>query len=104
MLALGAVLLLVGLLMFGAIAAMLGLILRAALFVVLLPFRLVFAIVPMFIVGVVLFCVFGALLLVGGGLLVGLLAMLASLAFPVLLVAGVIWLFVHLLKRPAVVA
>jgi hypothetical protein len=88
----------------GIVIGSLALLIRGVLWLVLLPFRLLFglAIVPFILGGIALtvlvvvgFAVFGALFVTAGVLL----AAAISLLLPVALVAGVIWLIAKLAHR-----
>jgi hypothetical protein len=80
----------------GFVFAFVALLLRAALFLVLLPFRLLFGAVSLVLV--LPFLILGGVLLFVGALF----AILTPL-LPLLFVVGVIWAAVHLTRRPRVV-
>jgi hypothetical protein len=98
----------ISLLLFGAVLAVVGLVLKCVLWIVLLPIRLVFYILLLpllllkFAIGGVLVLAFGPILAVGAVL--GLIAFVAALIvplLPLLIVAGLVWLVVRA-SRPAV--
>ena len=94
-----------------AILGSVWLILRATLWLVLLPLRLVFAIIalPLLLLKVLIFSivavVFLALIAAGGALvmagLVGFLLAVVLPLVPILLVGTVVWLVVKMVRRPA---
>ncbi len=92
----------------GVVLGTLALVVRAVLWVVFFPIRLLFSLValPFLLGGLALFVLFvvGASLL--GALFVGLGVLLAaalSAALPLALVFGAVWLVARLMRRPAVV-
>jgi hypothetical protein len=92
----------------GVVLGTLALVLRAALWVVFFPIRLLFSLVAVpFVLGglaLMVLAVVGVSLV--GALFVGLGVLLAaglSLVLPLALVFGVCWLIAHLIRRPAVV-
>jgi hypothetical protein len=102
-----AFLLVLGLVAVGALVGLVGMVLRAVIFFVLLPFRLLFwaLALPFALAAVVFGGLIGVVALVGG-LLIGASVLVASafvLLWPLALVAGLICLVVRLGRRPALV-
>ena len=94
-----------GLLGLTLVGAVLGLVFRAAFFLIALPFRLLFLAIglPITIVGGLL-TVVG--LVVGGALLLSagvVIAALSSVLFPLAVVAFLIWIVMRATRRPAAV-
>jgi hypothetical protein len=93
-----------GALAFGALAAV-GIVIRAVLWLLFLPFRLLGLLItlPFFLVGAVIFVVGGLLLAVMGVVLASVMAALAVPAVPIALLIFLVWALTRASRRPAAV-